>query len=240
MFKYFTSVFLALVLCVSPAYAGQKSAVRAGFTPDMLKGEKILFFRPSVWVGARSTAGIPEPNADWTNEARRLMVSELSTRYSDFDTQLVFEPDLVGDDAALISGYKSLFEVVARSAMMYQFFKGNRLPTKKKNPFEWGLGDGTKRISELTGARYGLFVMTRDEYGSTGRKIFQILLAGLAGVWIEAGKHQGYAGLVDLQTGQLVWLNADGEMGGDVRKPDGMKKRVGELLKGFPGLKKGK
>jgi hypothetical protein len=41
--------------------------------------------------------------------------------------------------------------------------------------------------------------------------------------------------LIDLKTGELVWLNADREMGGDLRTEDGAVKRVHELLKGFPG-----
>ena len=50
-----------------------------------------------------------------------------------------------------------------------------------------------------------------------------------------AGVHTGYAGLVDLRTGELVWLNADRQMGGDVRDAEGADKRVRQLLEGFPG-----
>jgi hypothetical protein len=64
-----------------------------------------------------------------------------------------------------------------------------------------------------------------------------VLAAGLVGVGVQSGVHRGYAGLVDLQTGDLVWLNADEAMGGDVRNAEGMEKRVGQLLEDFPGLK---
>ena len=53
----------------------------------------------------------------------------------------------------------------------------------------------------------------------------------------QSGEHVGYAGLVDLETGNIVWLNADEKMGGDVRTEDGMQKRVAQLLEDFPGLK---
>jgi hypothetical protein len=52
---------------------------------------------------------------------------------------------------------------------------------------------------------------------------------------VVSGVHKGFAGLVDLRTGDLVWLNADMQMGGDVRTPDGSEKRVKELFEGFPG-----
>ena len=56
----------------------------------------------------------------------------------------------------------------------------------------------------------------------------------LAGLGVRSGKHIGYAGLVDLKTGNVLWLNADGQMGGDVRNADGMEKRVRQLLEDFP------
>jgi hypothetical protein len=56
----------------------------------------------------------------------------------------------------------------------------------------------------------------------------------LFGVPVSVGVHTGYAGLVDLHTGELVWINADMRMGGDVREADGADKRIRELLNGFP------
>lgn len=238
MFRQFVVLLAALTALVSsPILAQEKGAVRAGFSAESLRGQKILLFRPTVWVGEQSTAGMPEPNADWTAQARVLMNSELSKRQVDFSNELLIEPELVGDDARSLAEHKALFNSVASSVMNYQFFKGNRLPTRKNQPFEWTLGANTSRIARLTGARYGLFVTTQDQYGSFGRKMFQILAAGLVGVGVQSGVHIGYAGLVDLESGDLVWLNADGAMGGDVRTEDGMQKRVGQLLEDFPGLK---
>jgi hypothetical protein len=67
--------------------------------------------------------------------------------------------------------------------------------------------------------------------------MFQLFAAGLVGAAVQSGVHSGYAGLVDLETGDLLWLNADGAMGGDVRDAVGMQKRVAQLLEDFPGLK---
>jgi len=232
------SLVLALQLA-QPLFAQERSAVRAGFTAESLQGQKILLLRPSVWVGEQSTAGLPEPNADWTAQARELLIKELARRQAQFSNQIVAEPDLTGDDARAFAEHKALFNSVAGSVMTYQFFAGNRLPTRKKKPFEWTLGDNAKRLADVTGAKYGLFVTINDQYGSFGRKLFQVFAAGMFGVGVKSGQHLGYAGLVDLQSGDLVWLNADGEMGGDVRSEDGMQKRVSQLLEEFPGLKSG-
>jgi hypothetical protein len=232
---------LSLILLLSavsvPCLAQEKSAVRPGFLATELSGKRIILFRPFVWVGEQSTGGLPEPNADWTSQARVFLEAELKRRQADFCNEIVAEPDLLGADAKILREHKSLFNSVAESVTQYQFFKGNRLPTRKNKPFEWTLGRGAKRLAELTGARYGLFISVEDQYGSFGRKMFQLLAAGLVGVGIKSGEHIGHAGLVDLETGDLVWLNSDGSMGGDVRTAEGMSKRVKQLLEDFPALK---
>lgn len=141
----------------------------------------------------------------------------------------------VGRVAQAAADYRALFSVLAQSVITYQFFPGNRLPTKKrKGAFDWTLGPGVSEIAAGSGADYGLFLTNDDQYGSTGRKVMQVF-AAMGGVSVISGNHKGFAGLVDLRTGDLVWLNADLQMGGDVRTPEGAQKRVGELLKDFPG-----
>jgi len=235
--KYLAALAVLLFTILStPSIAQEKGAVLEGFSAETLKGQKILLFRPSVWVGEQSTGGMPEPRAEWTETARELLDAELRLRQADFNNELLEEPTLIGPDADMVAEHKALFNTVAHSVMTYQFFYGNRLPTRKNKAFDWTLGEGTRRIADLSGARYGLFILTEDQYGSTGRKMMQLFAMGL-GVGVTSGVHKGYAGLVDLETGQLVWLNADGQMGGDVRDAEGMKKRVAQLLEDFPGLK---
>ena len=234
---------ILLMLCAcSPAMAQlmaqEKGAVRPGFSAEALRGQTIVLFRPSVWVGEQSTAAMREPNADWTATSRILLTAELRRRQANFANRVIAEPNLAGRDATLMAQYRALFNSVAGSVMTYQFFRGNRLPTRKNKAFDWTLGAESQRIAQLTGARYAFFLSTNDQYGSMGRKAFQVLAAQLLGASVTSGVHVGYAGLVDLQTGALVWLNADNQMGGDVRTAEGVRKRVGQLLEDFPGLKR--
>ena len=223
-----------------PAAAQEKSGVRPSFETAQIAGEKIVLFQPDVKVGAQSTAGMFEPRAEWTEEAKRLMDAELKRKQASLSNELIDMPETYGENAQMVAEYQALFNTVAASIVQYQFFPGNRLPTRKKGDFDWTLGSETQRLAELTGARYGLFITTEDQYGSTGRKLLQFAAAGLLGAAVQSGVHVGYAGLVDLQTGNIVWLNADAQMGGDVREEDGMKKRVGQLLEDFPGSRSDK
>jgi hypothetical protein len=190
--------------------------------------------RPWIKVGAQSTAGMFEPNADWTDQARANIAAALDTAQGGIGNRVLIADEPIGTAALLLADYRALFDAVAESAIAYQFFKGNRLPTKKRDgAFAWTLGPGVRDIPGAADADYILFLNTEDHFGSTGRKVIQTLL-GITGIPLRSGIHKGFAGLVEVGSGDLVWLNADMAMGGDVRTADGAGKRVRQLLEDFP------
>uniref|UniRef100_UPI0035CAE70A hypothetical protein n=1 Tax=uncultured Sphingomonas sp. TaxID=158754 RepID=UPI0035CAE70A len=225
-----------LVVCFAhpSAFAQEKSGARPGFDLKQ-RSVKILLLRPTIRTGAQSTGGMFEPNADWTAQARDNIGAALTVAQGKLGNEIIVAEEPVGDAARAMAEYRAVFSVLADSVITYQFFPGNRLPSKKrKGVFDWTMGPGVGEIAKGTGADYALFIFNEDHYGSTGRKILQVF-AAMAYVPVKSGEHRGYAGLVDLHTGDLVWLNADQQMGGDVRTPEGAQKRVAELLKNFPG-----
>lgn len=230
----FLLLSFALFSFVPAAQAQEKTGNKPGFAlkPGTVR---IVLIRPTIRVGAQSTGGLFEPNADWTTQARENVGSALSAVQSSLGNQVIVYDEGASGEGSAVAQYSRLFGSVADSVIEYQFFVGNRLETKKrKNSFEWGVGPQIASLSSLRGADYALFINTYDAYGSTGRKVLQ-LAAALGGVAVSSGVHVGHAGLVDLRTGELVWLNADRQMGGDVRTGDGAAKRVRQLLEGFPG-----
>lgn len=224
----------ALVLSAVPAMAQEKTGNKPGFTlkPGTVR---IMLMRPSIRVGSQSTGGMFEPNADWTTQARENITRALNNAQGGLGNQIIAYDEGATGEGALATQYGNLFGAVSDSVIEYQFFVGNRLETKKrKGTFDWSVGPGLNELKSLQGADYALFINTNDAYGSTGRKVLQIF-AAMGGVSVTSGVHVGHAGLVDLKTGELVWLNADRQMGGDVRTPEGATKRVTQLLEGFPG-----
>lgn len=226
-----------------PAAAQERSATKQGFTLTPNSKKKILVFRPAVSVGAQSTGGLFEPNAEWTEQAKARIQAALDKLQTQLGNEVIVAPESYGDDARNVQEHTALFAAVSKAVIEYQFFVGNRLPTKKRDNkadvFDWSLGEGVASLPGAKDADYGLFIYNRDAYGSTGRKLLQ-MAALLGGVSVTSGEHVGYAGLVDLKTGDLLWLNADAAMGGDVREVDGSEKRVRQLLEDFPGSAIGK
>ena len=235
-------VAAAVLLTVSTnsiVSAQERTATKQDFALPANSGKKILLFRPVIRVGEQSTGGIFEPNADWTDKARKNIEAALAKRQEKLGNIVVPAPEAYGDQARLVDEYANLFGAVAQAVVSYQFFVGNRLPTKKRDNkagiFDWSLGEGIQDLPGSKDADYALFIYNKDAYGSTGRKLLQVVAALGPGISVKSGEHLGYAGLIDLKTGDVLWLNADAAMGGDVRETDGAEKRVGQLLEEFPG-----
>jgi hypothetical protein len=236
--RFFALVFACASLLSTQVFAQEKSATKLGFELPARSGKTILVFRPAISVGAQSTGGLFEPNAEWTERAKANMQRSLDKLQLRLGNSVVTAPEAYGEDARAVEEHMALFAAVSQAVIEYQFFKGNRLPTKKRDNknevLEWSLGPGVAALPGAAEADYGLFLYNKDAYGSTGRKILQVV-ALMGGVAVKSGEHVGYAGLVDLKTGDLLWLNADAAMGGDVREADGSDKRVRQLLEDFPG-----
>ncbi|KPF85922.1 hypothetical protein [Novosphingobium sp. AAP93] len=223
-----------LLVSAPAAFAQEKTGSKAGFTlkPGTVR---IVLMRPTIRVGSQSAGGVITPNAEWSANAREYIAKALKAQQDKLGNVVVDYDEGVTKDGAVVTQYSNLFGALADSVIEYQFFPGNRLPTKKrKGSFEWSLGNGLANLDSLKGADYALFINTYDGYGSAGRKMLQ-LFAAMGGISVISGVHWGHAGLIDLKTGELVWLNADRQMGGDLRTEDGAVKRVEQLLKGFPG-----
>jgi hypothetical protein len=228
---YLAAIVAAFMLCApSTGHAKAKADISFAFPTD--KPAKIVVFRPDVKVGSLGVGGVEEPNAEWTATARTNLSDALKAHQSAKSNEIIFLGDQEGEAATTIADYQALFRAVASSLVQHQFGFG-KLPTKK-GTFDWTLGPGAAKLGELTGGNYGLFLFTHDSYGTAGRKVAQVLMAGLFGGYMPAGIHISYAALVDFETGKLVWFNLDPGSGGDPRETDGAAKRIDQLLSTMP------
>ncbi|MDE2403734.1 MAG: hypothetical protein KGM17_03330 [Sphingomonadales bacterium] len=220
-----------------------KGVTREDFSFPVDGKLRIAVFRPDVQVGSLRVGGLDEANAEWTESARTNIQLAMENAASERGASMTFLGDVGGADGEALAAYRGLFQAVSAEIVQHQFLF-DPLPTKTipampggkgKHPgLDWTLGPGAARLRDVTHADYAMFVFTHDSYGDAGRKVAQVVMAGLFGVYVPAGVHIGYAGLVDLRSGNIVWFNTNFAIGGDVREPDGATKRVRELLSGLP------
>lgn len=190
---------------------------------------KILIMTPDVKYFLLTAGGVAQPHAEWTEAARRNFSDSLEVYANErgIKTIRVDEDELTDAEIA----YQKLYSAVGTSILVHHF--GTlKLPTKQGS-FDWSMGPGLKEIAKEYGADYVLFSYYRDYQASGGRVAFAVL-AAIAGVGVSAGQEFGFASLVDLQTGNIVWFNQVAVGVGELREEEGARVTVDALFKGLP------
>ncbi|MES2511313.1 MAG: hypothetical protein V4625_15395 [Pseudomonadota bacterium] len=143
--------------------------------------------------------------------------------------------ELDDKDSDELAEINSLHGAVAQSVSIHHSIGMIKLPTKN-GLLDWSMGDAVKPLRDKTGADYALFVWMRDSYASSERKAAMVMMA-ILGVGIPGGAQIGYASLVDLRDGRIVWFNDVRRASGDLREEVSAQETLEVLLKGFPASK---
>lgn len=195
--------------------------------------DTIALMPVDVELFSLSAGGVPEPKADWTAAAQGHMKSAIEAKRTGLGLTTLELSEAEADEFAEQIG---LHAAVATAVSLHHVTGGVwALPTKA-GKLDWSFGDAMRPLRAKTGARYGLFIWVRDSYASTERKIAMVGLA-LLGIAATGGFQVGYASLVDLETGQLVWFNRLVRGTGDLREDKPARETVDALLAGFPAVR---
>ncbi|HEX6295354.1 MAG TPA: hypothetical protein VFZ74_02145 [Burkholderiales bacterium] len=210
----------------SPAFA--QANLADGFA-RLPAGTRILLMPADVELFEISMGGVLEPRADWTADATKYLVEGLRARKLKLGAR-VSELDDDADESLV--ELSSLHNAVSRAIVVHHF-GSLKLPTKA-GKLDWTLGGDTGVVREKTGADFALFTWVRDSYVSDARRAAMVVGA-LLGVGLASGAQEGYASLVDLKSGRVVWFNYLRRPGGDLRTREQAEETLNALLKNFPG-----
>jgi hypothetical protein len=220
------AVFLVGLLVAASAWPQSKN-LAPGFA-SLPKGASVVIMPTDIELFSVSGGGVLEPKADWTEAASQHFKRALLEKNGVLGLRSI---ELAEKDADELAEINSLHGAVARAIALHHFGSLN-LPTKE-GKLDWSLGEPVQLIKKKTGADYALFSWVRDSYASTERKMAMIAL-GIFGVVTPGGAQIGYASLVDLNTGQILWFNRLARASGDLREADKAAETVATLLDGFP------
>ena len=204
---------------------------------------RLLVMRPDVTVNSVTTGGMPEPRADWTEQARTHIVAALRAQQAarGGNVQILERRnELPSVSADAVADLERLHNAVGNSIAMHKYL-GAELPSKPRRGLDYTLGAEAVELGRKTGFDYALFMHAEDNIVSTGRVALQVL--GVAGCFvgfcapnIGGGGQFAYASLVDLKTGDVVWFNVvqtgsqvAGIKFGDIRTPQGAAQLVDRL-----------
>lgn len=221
------ALMVAASLAAAPALAQNSRQLAPGFTVRPA-ASKLVLVPMDIELFSLSAGGVAEPRADWTEAAQKNFKVSLQGRRALLGSQVSELADKEMDDLAQIN---ALHGAVAEAVFLHHM-GALKLPTKN-DVLDWTMGDAVEPLRAKSGADYALFFWVRDSYASAERKAAMVALA-LLGVGITGGIQIGYASLVDLRTGRVVWFNNLVRVSGDLREAKAAEETVDALLRGFP------
>ena len=190
---------------------------------------RIVVMPLDVELAQLTAGGLAEPHAEWTDAALKHMRAALAEEAKVRKVTLVdfeIERGTPADRETSLDLVK-LHRAVGSAVMVHQYL-GLALPSKE-GKFDWSLGPSVAAIARSYDADYALFLFVRDSYATAGR-VAVIVIGALLGVGVPGGAQVGFASVVDLKTGDIVWFNRLIRPQGDLRTPDAAAETVKALV----------
>lgn len=222
---------LLAFLVIFAGCATTQSAQQIDRLESVKENPRVILMPPDIRYYLLTAGGVSEPHAEWTEAAQ----ANFTTATQDF-------AESIGTDLAIVDRdnlgathilYEKLHSAVGLTILQHQFGM-YKLPSKGNGQiFDWSLGPEISALADEHDADYGLFVYYRDHQASGGRVAFAILAAA-AGVGVATGTEHGFASLVDLRTGDIVWFNVVNVGAGELRDEAGAASTVNELFSNIP------
>lgn len=228
--SWFAVLLLGLFLS---ACAQMPASVRSDPSAQSLHGAKVLIMQPDVEVSELTVGGLLEPNAAWTAAAEINIDRGLERVLADLGANWVH----INRNGKLIRSRKvsqlvKLHRIVGTSIRLYEYGRLPPLPSKKGR-FEWTLGRDAAVLGQAYKADYALFVHFRDSFSSDARIALNVVTSILF-QQAHGGQQSGFASLVDLRSGRIVWFNEFRRGSGDLREAEAAVDASRVLLAALP------
>jgi hypothetical protein len=231
--RLIVALALGLLLAAGAAQAQERSRQLAPGFSARPAASKLVVIPADMELFSISAGGVVEPRQDWTDAAQKNFALALARQRGRLGANT---SEMTAAQLDEFSEIAALHRAVAQAISVHH--RGSlKLPTKGEQ-LDWSLGDAVRPLKDRTGADYALFTWIRDSYASSERKATMLAMA-LLGALTLGGEQVGYASLVDLNTGRVVWYNEVNRMWGDLREAGPAGETVEALLKGFPALQSG-
>jgi hypothetical protein len=228
-----SAFFIVLALLCSSANAVVKND-RTVETLENTAADRpvVLIMRPDIAYHLLTLNGISELHEEWTIAARKNFITAVEGFASDRNVDLVImdpNEDLTDEERA----YDKLHYAVGQTVVALHL-NNKRLLTKNEQMI-WTLGPGISFMADKYHADYALFSYYRDMEHSGGKIAADIFKAALFGAGAATPETEsGFATLVDLRTGNVVWANSVLIGSGELRDEDKARATVDDLFANLP------
>jgi hypothetical protein len=197
----------------------------------------VLLMPADISVKEMSASGLTQEVGSWSEQAKGHVEQAIADRDGALGRlRPVALPPLSEEERQLVAQYTALHDTVAGSAMLYSGGYFGSAWKHKMDHFDYTLGPGLAFLADKTGVERALFITGEDVISTGGRKAMFVVAAAF-GVAIPMGRTVLVAGVVDLRTGDLHWIDhafsTDSET---LRNPEDARSLLNGLFDSFPGI----
>lgn len=232
----------ALALCLAaslaaPAMAAADENTRVHYSlaesGPRLAPLKLLVLAPQIDVHELSAGGVTQKVPDLTRQANQhfgAILGQVLAGRTDLGT--VPMPRLSDDEQDELEDLVATFDVVAAEGF------ANTRPglagwEDRAARFDYTLGYGLPWLRERTGAD-SLLVTFGIDYQSTGGRKAMTVLGAMVGIGLPTGFARVRCDLIDLATGDILWLHSEGIRSGNLTDEATMREVVEKTFASLP------
>lgn len=197
---------------------------------------RVLLLPIDVEVSEVSAGGVSEEVKSWSDQATH-NVEQALRQHADADArvELVELPTLSPTETETVEQHLALYDVVGGTAFAITNTPVAAWDHKRKH-FDYSLGSGLEFLRARSGAETALIVIGMDQISTTERKALAVG-AAVFGVGIPLGVSFVSVGVVDLASGDLLWLNYAHSYGdADLRRAEDAAEMVEQMFQSYPGI----
>lgn len=209
-------------------------------------GLRVAVMPPDVKVYQITAGEVRERMDEWSETARTNVLAAINKRLTSGGAHTIrkFDPSVSAAAREEFEDAQSLFRAVALSAALHAYPTPAQLQTKTEH-FDYSLGP-LPTLAQASEADALLFVQGLDHVSTSGRVARNVVVTILAvaataasGVPLFLPSSGGgvtaiWAGLVDAQTGDVLWFNKHATAGAhDLRDPASAEAFVTDTLEGL-------
>ncbi|WP_286239587.1 hypothetical protein [Neptuniibacter halophilus] len=192
---------LSLAGCVTSVHKGQHEHLQTSLASQ--ENHQLLMTTADIQIfelGVSSAEEVPE----WTQTGTELVTEAVTAEFSGLEKfRVVGQPELSGEEKQLLEQYAELYYPVVESEITR-----NRHPAWNQDALstKTTLGPGLAFLNEKYGLNYIVFTSGQDYISTEGRKAAMVA-AAIFGVAIPMGFSYLTVGIVETETGNVIWNN---------------------------------